>query len=153
MKIYVDYMSSKTFFRKSTHFCCVQSCRVDVCRLKVLIESSPCHQACCYNTSRGENSRSPKLPACARRERAEWRCNATVWRVCANFMCDITLHCWRFTSFSSLLEESRGVAQRRGDECMHVRTYVCTHARMRAGRQAGRQDRQRDNLVAKDNKR
>lgn len=118
--------------------------RVDVCRLKISIESSLCQQACRYNTSLLESttllqdSRSPKARACASVRSG----GATVWwRVCANFMCDITLHCWRFTSFSSLLEESRGVAQSRGDECMHARTYVRTYIRLYARMQADRQSR------------
>lgn len=64
----------------------------------------------------------------ARAYRAE-RSGATVWRVYANFtVCDITLHCWRFTSF--LLEESWRAETT--DECTHARTLVRTHARMHA---------------------
>lgn len=68
-------------------------------------------------------------------------------RVCATSpcaVCDITLHCWRFTSFPSLLEVSRRA--RSGDDAdgtvgtssarMHARLYARTHARTHAGKQS-----------------
>ena len=103
-----------------------------------------------------ESSTKFKVPEGARVREARV-CGVEVQRdgleSCANFMCDITLHCWRFTSFSSLLEESRGVAQRRGQSRGRVHACMYVHACLYAYRQASRQARQIDRQTERERER